>query len=73
MTFEWEKISGSSPSNCGGAGFVTYRAWVPGGWIIRTVTWVDDNEAGNVQSESSVFVPDLGHSWGRDTTMDGVI
>lgn len=75
MTFEWEIISGSEEVVPGETGSVTFRMWVPGGWLIRNVSWLGGryHTDSMAQSESMVFVADMSHSWGRDTTMDGVI
>ena len=63
MKFEWQSISRSNPGTS--SGFATFRAYVPGGWLIRNITWNDlpPEEGTCSQSESMVFVPDTMHSW----------
>lgn len=64
MEFQWETL-------CEKEGirnyFITQRAKVIGGWIVRT-NYID-NEIGT--SESQSFIPDPSHQWGK-SLMDGV-
>lgn len=63
MKFEWERIDYRERERVR-----TWRAKVPGGWIIRAESWwdtsEDSEEPGNFsQSESMVFIPGLHHEW----------
>src|SRR5437763_1647237 len=56
--FEWEVLVNHHDSPSGG--FNTLRAKVFGGWVLKHMCWCNEN---NVQSESSVFIPDPNHEW----------
>jgi hypothetical protein len=60
MKFEWEILREFMSNNFATAGSNNTRAKVFGGWIVRTFCW---DEKYNMQSESSVFVPDAKHEW----------
>jgi hypothetical protein len=51
MTLDWEEISNSDTIH---AGLETFRAKVPGGWLII---------ASNKQGVGVTFMPDPGHEW----------
>ena len=58
VTLRWE------PLKSAGAHLSVARCKVPGGWLVST--------SGRMTTESSqpanlVFIPDPGHSWGRET------
>jgi hypothetical protein len=57
MVFEWEQIESTYATE---AGFLTERAQVIGGWLVKNLTW--DNQY-HVQSESMCFVRDANHDW----------
>lgn len=73
MKFEWEVIDEKLTGACGE---VTQRAYVPGGWLVKSLSWKEsrDEFENDTQSESMVFVPDSMHLWqpNRDV-MDGVL
>jgi hypothetical protein len=63
MKFQWERIDYREREM-----IRTWRAKVPGGWVLRAESWWDtteDSEAeGNFsQSESMVFIPDAKQDW----------
>ncbi len=68
MKFKWEDLENTNRQDCYGAsvsGNCTYRAKVWGGWIVHHIVWQDNDqqEGGNTQSESMVFVADPNHEW----------
>ena len=70
MKFEWEDIFFTAENEAYGSGGArTIRGKVPGGWIVDHLVWNDDKE---VQSQSSVFVPDPNHEWEIDKRFTGL-
>lgn len=63
---EWERIESSGD---GDEGSGTYRAKVPGGWLVQTESWWHDPYG---KSVALTFVPDPAHEWlmGDDGTGD---
>lgn len=57
MKFEWLNLVREE----GNSGYITAIAEVPGGWVLKNMSW-DENE-NIVQSESMVFIPDPDHEW----------
>jgi len=66
MKFKWETIDqykwndNEEDESEDKAGFYNQRVKVFGGWIMRILCW---DQQYNLQSESSVFVPDPNHEW----------
>ena len=60
MIFEWEEIKKLNVCQ-------TYRAKVPGGWLVNNVSkFMDARGVAAGQSESMAFVADPGHKWEVD-------
>lgn len=55
--FEWEDLISSIDDS---SGFITCRAKVIGGWLVKNLVW---DSVDKVQSESLVFLPDPKHEW----------
>lgn len=63
IPFEWERIFKTHNYSIGGTN--TYRAKVPGGWLVSNTTYTDVLNDGNERtiSESMVFVYDPEYKW----------
>ncbi len=61
MKFEWEEISEDKES------FITFRAKVHGGWLIKDLSWFDHDEyEATALSTALTFISDPNHEWSID-------
>jgi hypothetical protein len=64
----WEAVV--SAGNAHGADDLTtyWRAAVPGGWVLRSVSFDDPCDSGpeSVLAPTLVFIPDPEHAWGSE-------
>ena len=62
VDLRWQEIERLEKDNC--AAFVTERAPVPGGWLVRMTAENSEGELFFLSGMSITFVPDPDHVWG---------